>query len=93
MRGIAGMGFSAVAIVAGAILRYAVTVHQPDFNFSTAGTILMIAGAIGFVVSTALFLLTRNQHSAGALARPPAESQRTATAALEAPQGPSAQSV
>jgi hypothetical protein len=64
MRGIAGMGFSAVVIVAGAILRYAVTVHGKDFNYSTAGTILMIAGAIGFVVSAALFFLTRNQELA-----------------------------
>jgi hypothetical protein len=35
----------------GAILRFATTVHSSNFNIQTIGDILIIAGAIGFVVS------------------------------------------
>lgn len=58
-RGMTGMGFSAAALVAGAIIQFAVTVHGHGFNVHTVGVILMIAGAIGFVVSSILFFATR----------------------------------
>ena len=48
-----GMGISIVLIAVGAILDFAVTVstNQHGFNVHTVGVILMIVGAIGFVVS------------------------------------------
>jgi sugar phosphate permease len=50
MAGLTGMGLSAVALVAGAI---------------KIGVILMIAGAIGVVISSILFFSTRNTPSSG----------------------------
>jgi len=35
----------------GAILKFATTVHSTDFNIQTVGVILMIVGAVGFVIS------------------------------------------
>jgi hypothetical protein len=48
-----GIGISIVLIAVGAILDFAVTASttQHGFNVQTVGVILMIAGAIGFVVS------------------------------------------
>jgi hypothetical protein len=48
-----GMGISIVLIAVGAILDFAVTVStsQHGFNVHTVGVILMIVGAVGFVVS------------------------------------------
>ena len=48
-----GMGISIVLIAVGAILDFAVTVSttQHGFNVHTVGVILMIVGAIGFVLS------------------------------------------
>ena len=40
-----------VIFAVGAILRYAVTATSPDFNVHTVGVILMIVGAVGFVLS------------------------------------------
>ncbi|HLW94600.1 MAG TPA: hypothetical protein VKS25_04410 [Solirubrobacteraceae bacterium] len=46
-----GIGTSIVMIAAGAILRFAVTVTATGFNIHTIGVILMIAGAVGLVLS------------------------------------------
>ena len=35
----------------GAIMRFATNVHSSSFNIQTIGVILMIVGAVGFVVS------------------------------------------
>lgn len=59
MAGLTGMGFSAVAIIAGVIMRYAVAVQTTGFNVHKIGVILIIAGAVGFVVSCILFASTR----------------------------------
>jgi hypothetical protein len=45
------MAFSVVLLVVGAILTWAVTVTTSGFNVNTAGLILLIAGAVLFVVS------------------------------------------
>lgn len=46
------IGASLVLIAVGAILRFAVTVHNPHgFNIQTAGLILLIVGAVGLVVT------------------------------------------
>lgn len=46
------IGVSLVLIAVGALLRFAVTVHNPHgFNIHTAGIILMIVGVVGLIVS------------------------------------------
>jgi beta-lactamase regulating signal transducer with metallopeptidase domain len=59
MAGLTGMGLSAVAIIAGAIMRFAVSVQTTGLNINKIGIILMIAGVIGFLISTVLFASTR----------------------------------
>lgn len=46
-----GLGTSIVLLAVGAILRFAVTVTTSGFNIHTIGVILMIAGAVGLVLS------------------------------------------
>ena len=46
-----GIATSIVVFAIGAILRFATTVHTTNFNVHTIGVILMIVGAVGFVVS------------------------------------------
>jgi hypothetical protein len=46
-----GVGSSLALFAAGAILRFAITVSSTQFNLRTIGLILMIVGAVGFVVS------------------------------------------
>jgi hypothetical protein len=46
-----GIGTSIVVFAIGAILRFATTVHTTNFNIHTIGVILMIVGAVGFVIS------------------------------------------
>lgn len=45
------IGTSILLLVAGAILRFAVTVTAKGFNLHTIGVILMIAGAVGLLLS------------------------------------------
>ncbi|HLI55033.1 MAG TPA: hypothetical protein VKU88_11945 [Acidimicrobiales bacterium] len=46
-----GIGTSIVVFAIGAILKFATTVHTSSFNIQTIGVILMIVGAVGFVLS------------------------------------------
>jgi hypothetical protein len=46
-----GIGSSIVVFAVGAILRFAVTVSSTHFNVRTIGVILMVAGAVFFVIS------------------------------------------
>ena len=46
-----GVSTSIVVFAVGAILRFATTVQTSNFNLHTVGVILMIVGAVGFVVS------------------------------------------
>ena len=50
---VSGIAASVVVFAVGAILDFAVTVspYQHGFNIRTVGAILMIVGAIGFVLS------------------------------------------
>jgi hypothetical protein len=59
--GLPGMAWSAISFTAGAILYWAVTYEGPDIRLSTVGFILMFVGVIGFLVSAAIFALTRNR--------------------------------
>jgi hypothetical protein len=44
-------GTSLLLIAVGAVLRFAVTVSTNGFNIHTVGVILMIVGAVGFLLS------------------------------------------
>jgi hypothetical protein len=46
-----GVGGSLVVFAVGAILRYATTATVSGLNLQTVGVILMVVGAIGFVMS------------------------------------------
>jgi type III secretory pathway component EscT len=46
-----GIVSSLVLFAAGAILKFAVVVNSTHFNLNTIGVILMIVGAVGFVLS------------------------------------------
>jgi hypothetical protein len=50
-----GIGASLVLFAIGAVLRFAVTVNTTGFNVHTIGIILMIVGAVGFLVSIAFW--------------------------------------
>jgi uncharacterized protein DUF6458 len=56
-------GTSIFLIAVGAIMRFAVTTHTNGFSIHTAGTILMIVGVIGLVISAfyAIALADRNR--------------------------------
>jgi hypothetical protein len=45
------LGTSLFLIAIGAVLRFAVTVSTHGFNIHTIGVILMVVGAVGFVIS------------------------------------------
>ncbi len=45
------IGSSIVLIAIGAILKFAVTAHVTGFNLQTAGTVLLVVGAIGLVLA------------------------------------------
>ena len=68
--GLPGMVLSAISAVAGAIMYWAITaqssavVQQHGFRLSTLGVILMIAGAVGFVISLIVFMASRRSPSA-----------------------------
>ena len=55
------LGTALLLIAVGAILRYAVDASTKGFDIHTAGTILMVVGAVGLLV--ALFLLTLRPRS------------------------------
>lgn len=45
------IGSSIVLIAIGAILKWAVTAHVSGFNIHTAGSVLLVVGVIGLVLS------------------------------------------
>jgi hypothetical protein len=53
------LGTSIFLIAAGAILRYAVTVHISGVSRPTLGLILMIVGAVGALLSLLYMLVAR----------------------------------
>lgn len=51
-----GIGVSVILIAAGAIMAFAVEVESAEgFNINTIGIILMVVGAIGLVMTLAVF--------------------------------------
>jgi len=64
--GLTGMVFSAISMAVGAVLYWAVTTTSGHgFRLSTVGVILMVVGAIGFVVSGIIFASSRRPAGAG----------------------------
>jgi hypothetical protein len=59
------IGGSIALIVAGAILRFAVTWHGNYLNLQAIGVILMVAGVVGLGVAVGL-LISRRRARAGA---------------------------
>jgi len=58
--GLTGMVFSTISIAVGAIMCWAITTTQGHgFRLSTVGVILMVAGAVGLVVSGTIFATSR----------------------------------
>jgi len=45
------IGTSILLIAIGAILKWAVTAHTNGFNIQTAGTVLLIVGCVGLILS------------------------------------------
>jgi uncharacterized membrane-anchored protein len=59
------IGVSAFLIIAGAILRFAVTWSPDNVNLQVIGVILMISGAVGLAAAVVLMMVKRrNQRSA-----------------------------
>lgn len=56
------IGSSILLLVVGAILRFAISVSTSGFNIHTIGVILMIAGAVGFVLSLLWMALWSDRH-------------------------------
>lgn len=46
-----GIGTSIVLFAAGAILRFAVSIHTANVNWYVVGDILMVVGVVGLVIS------------------------------------------
>jgi hypothetical protein len=61
--GVGLMVFGVVLVIAGAIMRYAVTVKTRGFNIHDAGVILLLAGIAVFVVSLLILALGNRSRS------------------------------
>ena len=57
--GLSGMVFSTIAFAVGAVMYWAVTAQGHGFRYSTVGVILMVVGAVGLVVSSVVFAMSR----------------------------------
>jgi uncharacterized membrane-anchored protein len=53
------IGVSAFLIIAGAILRFAVTWSPDNVNLQVIGVILMISGAVGLVAAVVVMIMRR----------------------------------
>ena len=68
--GLKGMVISGISMVVGAILYWAVTAQSTyaaqshGFRLSTVGAILLIAGAVGLIVSTIVYATSRRAPAA-----------------------------
>jgi hypothetical protein len=59
------MAFSTISIAAGAIMYWAITAQGHGFRYSTIGVVLMIVGAIGLIVSAAVYSTSRRPSGRG----------------------------
>jgi hypothetical protein len=56
------IGTSIILIAAGAILRFAVTLHTAHINWNIVGDVLMVAGLLGLVISL-IWMAAANRRS------------------------------
>jgi len=68
--GYGGIGFGIFLVAVGAILRYAVTAEVAGIDIETVGVILMVAGAVLFLLSL-FFVVWARQSAAGGRPPPP----------------------
>jgi len=69
--GYGGIGFGIFLVALGAILRYAVTAEVAGLDIGTVGVILMIAGAVLFLLSLFFVIWGRQQAASGGPPPPP----------------------
>ncbi len=81
--GLTGMVFSIIAAAVGAIMYFAITTQGSGFRLSTIGVILMIVGAIGFVVSSVVFASSRKTTSHHTFDRETTDAQGKSSAVHE----------
>jgi Zn-dependent protease with chaperone function len=63
------IGSSILLIAIGAILKYAVTAHVSGINIQTAGTVLLILGIVGLVLSVIYTFFWSRQRTSEVRAR------------------------
>ncbi len=63
------LGVSLFLVAVGAILHWAVTAEVAGIDIQVVGTILMVVGVVGFLISLLLWISARN--SAGPTPPPP----------------------
>ena len=68
--GYGGIGFGIFLVAVGAILRYAVTAEVAGIDIGVVGVILMVAGAVLFLLSL-FFVIWARQSAAGGPPPPP----------------------
>ena len=68
--GYGGIGFGIFLVAVGAILRYAVTVEVAGIDIGVVGVILMVAGAVLFLLSL-FFVIWARQSEQGRPPQPP----------------------
>lgn len=69
--GYGGIGFGIFLAALGAILRYAVTAEVAGIDLQTVGVILMVAGAVLFLLSLFFVIWARQSAAAGPPPPPP----------------------
>ncbi|MET0766440.1 MAG: DUF6458 family protein [Aeromicrobium sp.] len=69
--GYGGIGFGIFLVAVGAILRYAVTAELAGIDIGTVGVILMVAGAVLFLLSLFFVIWGRQQAASGGPPPPP----------------------
>ena len=72
--GYGGIGFGIFLVAVGAILRYAVTAELAGIDIGTVGVILMVAGAVLFLLSLFFVIWGRQQAVSGGPPAPPPSS-------------------
>ena len=70
------LGTSILLIAVGAIMRFAVHVTTTGFSIHTAGTILMVVGAIGLVISLFWLLVWSDRRRGGVVRDQPVMRER-----------------
>jgi hypothetical protein len=69
--GYGGIGFGIFLVAAGAILRYAVTADISGIDLEIVGVILMVAGAVLFLLSLFFVIWARQSAASGPPPPPP----------------------